>query len=683
MWGSFALGGVLCVLFVFLPGFLLFRGVGIPTVRSVVLAPLFSAALYPICGIVFDKLGVSASWSSFFAIALGAGILLFAIGSIVRWTRKEKLRTGVESDADARCEYLFLGLYLGIGCVATLVIFVLNLDGADSFIQEYDNVYHLATIRTFIETGNWSGLTSSFYSASDPASLNPIPSFGFYPASWHSIVAMVATCGGVPVAVAVNAVNAVLCALVFPSGVYLVMRLLFKRDRSVRVVGAFVAFTFAAFPWKLLAWGPIFPNYAALCLTPSLIASFVGFFESGLRLGDRVRWGIGVVVGLVAVVFMQTNVVFTSVVFLAPFCVSRLYGWVFQYLSKTLSLAVCALFCIFVLVVWAIMFNLPFLQELVTFGGWPAFVGKIQAVMNVLMLSFRETPAQLVLAACVISGAILVVRRRRNAWLVVSYVLMCLMYVVCASTDGFLKQFLTGFWYADPMRMAANAALFAIPLASVGLAGIVSTLGGWLHDRYSASGTKRLTIRSGKTLVAIVSVVCLFFPSFSIPGKFDVETGIGYSRSAVASAYNASRPNILNPEEKDFVEKVCEIVPDGSVVINEPNDGSAFAYGLYGLDVYYRSMNQYGGDNETAESELIRTELDKYFSDADVRKAVDTIGADYVLQLDQNDSDRVNRYIDFAYFPEQWEGIDEIDDHTAGFEVVLSEGDMRLYRIVR
>ena len=42
---------------------------------------------------------------------------------------------------------------------------------------------------------------------------------------------------------------------------------------------------------------------------------------------------------------------------------------------------------------------------------------------------------------------------------------------------------------------------------------------------------------------------------------------------------------------------------------------------------------------------------------------------------------RKNRYL-FSYYPDQWTGIDAINDQTPGFEVVLSEGDMRLYRIV-
>ena len=35
----------------------------------------------------------------------------------------------------------------------------------------------------------------------------------------------------------------------------------------------------------------------------------------------------------------------------------------------------------------------------------------------------------------------------------------------------------------------------------------------------------------------------------------------------------------------------------------------------------------------------------------------------------------------WSYFPEQWKGIEGVDDSTPGFSVVLSRDDMRLYKI--
>ena len=138
---------------------------------------------------------------------------------------------------------------------------------------------------------------------------------------------------------------------------------------------------------------------------------------------------------------------------------------------------------------------------------------------------------------------------------------------------------------------------------------------------------------------------------------------------------------IYSADEEAFVRKAMEKVPPGALVINDPHDGSAFAYGLNGLNTYYRHIDL---GTEAEESPLIRERLSELAADADVAQAVRDAGAAYVLQLDHdvpfeegvwliqtNEDNRGN----FA-------GIDAIDDDTPGFEVVIEEDDKRLYRIV-
>ena len=98
------------------------------------------------------------------------------------------------------------------------------------------------------------------------------------------------------------------------------------------------------------------------------------------------------------------------------------------------------------------------------------------------------------------------------------------------------------------------------------------------------------------------------------------------------------------------------------------------------MNVYYRAMDGYCNDNESDSSRLIRTELDRIAEDPAVADAVNDVGATYVLQLDQADYSRSSKYL-FSYYQDVWEGIDSVNDSTPGFEVVLKEGDMRLYKI--
>jgi hypothetical protein len=142
-----------------------------------------------------------------------------------------------------------------------------------------------------------------------------------------------------------------------------------------------------------------------------------------------------------------------------------------------------------------------------------------------------------------------------------------------------------------------------------------------------------------------------------------------------------SQKTIYAEEESSFVEKAKQIVGSDELVINVPEDGSAFSYPIDGLRTYYRVTRTYGGDSETAESKQIRTGLYKIASDDSVKQAVKAVGARYVLQLDQGEPEAISPHFFTYETGEVWQGIDSIRDDTPGFEVVLSEGDMRLYKI--
>ena len=142
---------------------------------------------------------------------------------------------------------------------------------------------------------------------------------------------------------------------------------------------------------------------------------------------------------------------------------------------------------------------------------------------------------------------------------------------------------------------------------------------------------------------------------------------------------------IYTTEEKEFVEEAKQLIPDGALVINNPNDGSCFCYVVDDMRVYYRYLRAYGEGGESAESELIRSRLDMIAHDERVNRAVRNVGAEYVLLLDQgreNDPADPDSFFFFTYERKGlWSGIDLVSDTTPGFEVVLSRNDMRLYRI--
>ena len=65
-----------------------------------------------------------------------------------------------------------------------------------------------------------------------------------------------------------------------------------------------------------------------------------------------------------------------------------------------------------------------------------------------------------------------------------------------------------------------------------------------------------------------------------------------------------------------------------------------------------------------------------------MKAALRESGAQYLLMLDQGTlaKERYMRHT-VSYHPEDWTGLEAIDDQTPGLELLLGEGDMRLYRI--
>jgi hypothetical protein len=123
-------------------------------------------------------------------------------------------------------------------------------------------------------------------------------------------------------------------------------------------------------------------------------------------------------------------------------------------------------------------------------------------------------------------------------------------------------------------------------------------------------------------------------------------------------------------------------VGEGELIINQPYDGSVFARSVYEVPTLY---NNYGGGGRY--DETLREHLAEVASNPEVQEALSELGVRYFLQLDQSGTNRgmnissTGSVYDLGYTIKEWAGIDNVRDDTPGFTLLLSEGDMRLYRI--
>ena len=350
---------------------------------------------------------------------------------------------------------------------------------------------------------------------------------------------------------------------------------------------------------------------------------------------------------------------------------------------------------------------------------WPKYTKTFQAIVNIVTLSYTykfwyEFAAQIPMGICVIVGTVWALYRREYRWMIGSYALACYVAFVCATREDsdLLRHIVAGFWYTDANRIAGLCVIAAVPLASMGL--------NWFYEQ-ALQLVQHYNADKRPTSARRVAVVCAalfllvnFLPEFDMPGSYyglvindqynkdpaesewegaseikqraltrrfhSVHTSFGDYR--VAFDKKMAVANAISPEEVSFIKQVAEVVPTGDVVLNNPMDGSFLAYGIADVRVYYRNFVDNGFD-ETQQSQILRQRLADYPNDPEVQQAVADSNAKYVLILSTTGSKGSFINLRGDYSEEFYGGIRNVSEDNPGFELLLSEDDMRLYRIVR
>lgn len=686
MWGLFFLTTAIVAISLFGPGFLVLRGFGVSRCLAFSLAPLLGVVAYVVVGVAYEKFGVWSCWATQAGLLFALAAIIYAI---VRFglKRKHPISFSLSDHGAVLCNRLsfdsacLLG-YVAFACVFAGDLFVWYLGSPDSYAQQFDNISHLGTIQGFVNSGAWSPFASSLYSSASDAAINPLPGGGFYPTAWYSVAALAVTSMGVTTAFAENVANFVFVALVLPVGSFAFMRVLFDDRKAAIPFGAFCTLLFAGFPWMIIFFGPLYPNMSAFCLAPATAATFLLMFQPGCSRKQRLGLVVVFFFALTSLALAQPNAVFTLAVLLAPFCVWQVSRIPLSMKRKGKScVAMRILFGAIALAViyaiWMACYNAPFLASVVQ-HTWLSYADRLEAFEDALVVGFMAEGSQIVLAGLIIVGAAWTLWHRRYLWLSFSYAFACLIFVVNGYSDGPLKHIFGGFWYTDPWRCGAMASLIGIFLAAMGLyacwRGIIALV------EKARKGVVSLPASTAiAACLALFAVLGSTFPGIPAPGS---QTGAIAFRSVLSGLHTgASVASVYDDAEQAFVQEVKHVVPPDALIINVPDDGSAFAFGADDLRTYYRVTRDYDVPEETLSSKIIRNDLCGIAHNVQVQNAVSSIGARYVLQLDQGQPVVEGPHL-FTYGNgEKWRGIDDIRDDTPGFTVVLAEGHMRLYEI--
>ena len=675
---SLVLVSLACLFCLYGTGYVWFRALRVAPAKALAAAPLGTVGLYAIQGIINHYLGIPSTWWSTLLPAFLLGVCALALS---RYRAKHGASVSALFARSEPLAWKTLGLYVLVSVLIAGWMFGSNIPSSESIAQMIDNVFHLGGIRTLLETSNWSSLGISVYTPEEKL-WAPTADTTFYPAAWHCLVALVITMTGASVPLAANAVCFWTVAAVYPGCVWLLAQRLFKDTPQALWAGAVIVPIASSFPLGFMVYGPIFPNLLAFSLVPGVVLALWGFLEgdSDPRVHPHRTWGLILVLGAVSLALAQPGAVFTTALFGLPLVLCCAWRWGVQRGGHKngwlLGLAVvCGLIALFA-VLWGVLYQLPFMEAVVGYT-WPVCGSFWDGVVTIVTGQYRFVYGEPYLAALTLVGLVFFLRDKQKRWVAIAWLLMCVPYLVAYCLEGPIRHLLSGFWYGDTFRLAAMICMVGVYPAAYCLGRIITALQGLLENRQKAAVMKPLV---GGVILIAFCLLTTVGTSSQVPAPH--KGAMDHMEGSVKHTYGAFGETPLNPDELTFLEQVKDVVPEGSRIINIPDDGSAFTYGSHDMPLVYRTVGGFSGERETEASRIVRNELRDYAFVERVAQAVEQLGADYVLQLDRGpgeDSNYSRIYIPHAV---GWEGIATIDENTPGFELVLSDGPMKLYKIL-
>lgn len=659
----------------FVPGFI----AAIQWMRSpftaLACAPGISIFLYSAVGIVFSLLNIGVNASILLLTSLAISFVSFLIGI--------PLKDGVIFDTtQCRRDFALFGFCLLIGFIFSYYFYSHALDSWSFITQSEDNVRHYAYLRSLMNSSDWSTLHVSAYGIGIENNGPYTTTNGFYPLGWHIVSALTCLFSGANMGTGTNVVNLAFTGAVLPASTCLLLKTIFPKDRYRLIsLGAFLSLSTYGSPWALLAVWPLFPNLASACLVPSAAALFI--LATKEETSNRPATLCLLIVECGGVTVTQPNGIFTCAVFLIPYFIVTAGNWTQHLLShlenshfRSTHFSM-ALISLFVSIIWTALYVLPPLRG-VTSYYWSPISSIWQAIVDVILVAYPLQPAQLPLAAILAIGCAALVKHPKKRWLFGSYLLGALLFVVASGFgDNLAKHLFTGFWYTDPYRIAGALSLCSIPVAYLGSKTVAIRLSLLLEK---CNSFKAHSFRSAIRCLQIALLLLFIVPSFEIRGWLSVITPFTQSTLNLNGFTRQGEGAILTEEKRAFLDKVYSITGPDALIANNPFDGSCFALSQDNLNLLYRNDASYTDDSNETWTRILRRGLCDIADSSLVATTAHDHSLQYVLLLGEPNDVMAAWYP--QYKPSQWQGITAIDESTPGFNLILSEGNMCLYRII-
>ena len=559
------------VVLAFGPGYAMGWALRVPARLRVFYAPLLTFALVAVSAIVLGKTGIPWSLISFVLVAAvmvaAAAGLMWLVGR--RWPA---LASASWPGNDVPVAWPVVGAVLG----GFLVLHMTEdmVYGPEAFSQSLDNSFHMNAIRWIQEHGDASSLTLGAVAAA-----NQEPTF--YPAGWHDFVSLIYSTTGTSIATATIVTVLLAAGILWPCSLVALSLSIPKLRRLQALAIPAMICGFAAFPGLLLRWGVLFPNLLGYALLPSFVALMVYLVQVMVRreYSASLSLGLASLVGLAGLALVHPNAVVSAAAFAVPLLLAGV-TWVVR--SRELTSRqkwVGSILLLAVLVgcvgAWRVLRPAEFASN-----TWSPILTEGEALYQFLFLGLENAnqlgdkfnPSYLA-GFLVLWGVGYLLYKRRNLWLIASWVLIGYLWIVSASVPrGEFRLLMVAPWYTDHFRLAALVVFPSVILAGIGLGGFVEGLRTWVARR--APRPARLKVATIGMGVAMILVLVVAGLSSRVPSV--QETTLAVSREYRLTPTSV----VLNQDEMNVINEIPKIVPKGDVIVNNPWDGSAYIYAL-------------------------------------------------------------------------------------------------------
>lgn len=601
-------------LIIFVPGALLARSCGTRGIAWAGVSAPLGISLIAIGAVVASVAGVRWSLWVLITLTLAASALALALRLVIHrfrpLTSRPEPRFGLSGNIPLASASL--GGF-ALGAIILGVRFSKIFITPNNISQTYDNVFHLNAVRYIMDTGNGSSLSIG--------SIEPGVPGTFYPAAWHDFVALVAETAQASIPVSVNAVNLVIGALVWTiSCFYLVTRVLGSRPAAYLVTGALAA-GFSAFPYLLVFFGVLYPNFLAIALLPALIALVVDVLRLSTMSHPGSKLGLALLIGALPGLALTHPSVLMA---LGAFAIAPILVWLYYrivaYRQQELSL-IWLVGSSALVVFYLVALNKAWvtLRPSAAASFWPPKQTMAQAIGEAVTNAPQGRPVPYIVFALTLVGLYALVRERRHFWVICSYAISVLLFV---AVSGFpkndLRAFLTGVWYNDPYRLAAMLPVFAVPIAAYGAVWMFDSVFRYLQG-HTALATDRFNFRG------IVGIAGVLVAAFLVQGG-----AVGAAQTQATNSYRITDTSqLLSLDERALLGRVDSSIPPGAIVIANPGTGASLAYALADRRVLLPAVNS----APSADERVLFKDFGQLGQNTLICNIVTKLGANFILDF--------------------------------------------------